>query len=129
LRGGVSSEVTDTRGTIINLISQLGGTDLPLSSSSITKLPVLAEEAIEGAGLIKDCQVFIAIFRPLTVAEIRVSLPCPPRANPASYTVGGEGIIIPTHVSLIGSDTPQLVAFIKAQPAIAYPSLRDAAFI
>jgi hypothetical protein len=48
----------------INLLSQSRGTDPPLPSGCIAIMPVLAEQTIEGASLIKDSQIFIPVLSP-----------------------------------------------------------------
>jgi len=92
-------------------------------------MPVLAEEAVEGASLIKDSQILIAIFSPGAMSEFWISNSSASGANPIGYTVSGEGVIIPTHIAFLGSDTLKLVIFIGAQSAIAYPIRRDGALI
>jgi hypothetical protein len=66
-------------------------------------VPILAEEAIEGTGLVKNCQVLVAIFRSLSIGKIRITHPCSPGADPIGDAVGGQGVIIPANVPLIGT--------------------------
>jgi hypothetical protein len=35
------------------------------ATSGLSEMPILAEKAVEGAGLIENGQIFIAIFRPV----------------------------------------------------------------
>ncbi len=99
LRCGISAKVTNTSGILIDLTSQLCGTDPILLPGQVAEVPVLAEQAIKGAGLIKDSKIFIAIFSFLAIGKIRISNPCSCRTNPTSYTVSRQRIIIPTDIS------------------------------
>ncbi|MBA7698066.1 hypothetical protein ES703_106740 [subsurface metagenome] len=52
-------------------------------------MPVLAEKAIEGAGLVENSQVFVAIFRSLGVGEAGIASPGATRTDPIGNTVSG----------------------------------------
>jgi len=92
-------------------------------------MPVLAEQTIEGASLIKDSQVLIPVLSLWAIGKIWVPHSCTARANPISYAVGRQGVIIPTDIGSICTDTLQLTFLISAQPAVARPALRNMAFI
>jgi len=68
-------------------------------------VPVLTEQAIKGAGLIKDSQVLIAIFSSWRIGKLRVTSPGSTGADPISYAVGGQCIVIPADVTFAGVGT------------------------
>jgi len=82
-------------------------------------MPVLAEQAIKGAGLIKDSQVLIAIFSSLRIGKLRVTSPGSTGTDPISYAVGGQGIVIPADIAFFSSGTRKFISLIGAKPAIA----------
>jgi len=63
-------------------------------------VPVLAEKAIKGTGLIEDSQILVTILSALGVGKLRVTNPGPAGTDPISHTVGRQGIIIPTDIAL-----------------------------
>ncbi|GAI14929.1 unnamed protein product [marine sediment metagenome] len=79
--------------------------------------------------MIKDGQVLIAIFRPLRISKTWVTSPGATRTHPVSYTVGGEGIIIPADVSLASCGADKLAFLVGAQPAVTPLIYGDTAFI
>jgi hypothetical protein len=92
-------------------------------------VPILAEEAVEGAGLIKDGQVFIAIFGPITVGELGIACPCSPGANPIGDAIGGQGVIIPANIPLFRSGPDELTLPVLSQSTVAFSAWGDEAFI
>jgi len=60
--------------------------------------PILAEETIKGASMIKDGQVLISIFRIWSISKLRIAGTCPAWTDPICYAVGGEPVIIPTYI-------------------------------
>ncbi len=55
---------------------------------------VLTVKTVERAGMIKDGQIFISMFRSFDVGISRVPATGPCGTNKTSHTVGGERIII-----------------------------------
>ncbi len=92
-------------------------------------MPVLTEQALEGAGLIEDSQVPVAIFRSLRIGKPGVTGPGATRTNPIGYTVGGQGIIVPADIALASGGTDKSIFSGGAQPAIAPAIWRDTTFI
>jgi len=129
LGSGVSTEIANTRSVPINLTGHLEGISITLFPSGIPILPVLAEQAIEGARLIKDSQVLIPKLGSLTVAEIRISHFTSSGTNPISYTIRGEGIIIPAHIAFISRGTSHSLFFVSMQSTVAYATSRNTTFI
>ncbi len=95
LGGGVTSEVTNAGGMVIDRCSQFLRADSDIFGSHYTVMPVLAKKAIEGATVVKDCQILIAMFRTRGIGKIRVTGSGTPRANPVSDTIRGKRIIVP----------------------------------
>ena len=129
LGGRVASKVADAGSLAINLAGQFKSTDLALFPCRMAVLPVLTEQAVEGACLIEDGQVFISELRSLAVAEIRVTHFGSGGADPISHTISGEGVIIPANIAAVGSGATQRLALIGSQSAVARTSGRDAALI
>jgi hypothetical protein len=71
-------------------------------------MPVLAEQTVKGAGLIKDSQVLIAILSATRIGESGVTSSGTTGTHPVSDTVSGQGIIIPADISFAsgGADKP-----------------------
>jgi len=92
-------------------------------------LPVLTEETIKGASLIEDSQVFAAILSPLRIGKPGIAGASSARADPISYTVGRQRIIVPTDITLGGSGTYKLISFIDAQSTIASTTYPNAALV
>jgi len=68
-------------------------------------VPVLAEQAIKGAGLIKDSQVLISTLSSSGIGKLRVTSPGSTGTDPISYAVGGQSIIVPTDIAFAGVGT------------------------
>ena len=92
-------------------------------------MPVLAEQAVKGAGLIKDGQVLIAIFSSTGIGEPGVTSPGATGTHPVSDTIGGQGIIIPADISPANCDADKLICLVGAQPTVTPLIHGDAAFI
>jgi len=82
-------------------------------------MPVLAEQAIKGAGLIEDGQVLIAILSFPGIGKLGVTSPGSAGTDPISYAVGGQGIIIPADITFAGRGTDKSISPVDAQSAIA----------
>jgi hypothetical protein len=108
LRRWVSPKEADTEGSPVSLTSQL---DRPDVTGRVlqTEVPVLAEHAIKGAGLVKDGQVDLA---PLVAS-------C---AHPICHTVRGQGIVVPAHEGAIWrtGEVDQLSVPHRPQPTEAH---------
>jgi hypothetical protein len=62
-------------------------------------VPVLAEEAVKGTGLIEDSQVLVAIFSAFVIGKAGVTSSCSPGTYPIGYAVSGQGIVIPADIA------------------------------
>ena len=60
-------------------------------------MPVLAEEAVEGAGIIKYRQVLISILRTIGIGELRIAGATSGRTDPVGDTVSGQRVPVPVH--------------------------------
>jgi len=69
--------------------------------------------------MIKHGKVFVAIFRSAAISKMRIASSSATGANPVCYTVGRQGIMIPTNISSICRSTLEPVPFIIAEPTIA----------
>jgi len=92
-------------------------------------MPVLAKEAIKGAGLIENSQVLEAIFRPLTVGKFWITSPGAAGTNPISHAVGGQGIVIPADVAPLRGSTHQSIFSVEAKPTVAPTSWWNVALV
>ncbi len=92
-------------------------------------MPVLAEQAVKGAGLIEDSQVLVAIFGSLRIGKPRVTSSRSARTNPIGYAVGRQGIIVPTDIAFSYGGTDKSVFSVGAQSTIAPAVCGNTAFI
>lgn len=121
----VTSKVADTSGSFIHLVGEQRSAYPRLPGCREAILPVLAEQAIERAGLIKYGQILKTIFRPIPIGEIRVAGPGPAGADPIGNAIGGQGIVIPAHIAFFRA-SPQKPAFaILAQATVAFSTGAD----
>ena len=58
-------------------------------------MPVLAEQAVESAAVVKDSQIAVPILRTVDVRILGIPRSGAARADPVGDAVGGEGIMIP----------------------------------
>jgi hypothetical protein len=92
-------------------------------------VPVLAKQAIEGTSLVENGEVFVAIFRAITISKLGITSSRPARANPISHTVSGQRVIMPTDIGFVCCSTSKLIAFIIAKSTIASAIGGQTAFI
>ena len=85
-------------------------------------MPVLAEQAIKGASLIENGQIFVAILSSLSVGKLGITSPGSTGADPISHAVSRQSIIIPTDVAFVGGSPRQPIFPVDAQSAIAHLS-------
>ena len=119
LRLRVATKVADAGSAIIDCLRQTQGINAARLSCRVTIIPVLAEQAIKGAGLIKDSQVFIAIFSSLRIGKPGITSPGSTGTDPVSDAVGGQSIIIPTDIAFPGVGTFEPIFCVDAHSAIA----------
>jgi len=115
----VASEVANTGGVLVHLLRQPGSTHPFLVQRNLAVVPVLAEQAIERAGLVEHSQVLIAKLRPLAVTELGIASPTAPGTDPVSNTVGGQGVVIPANITFISTGSSQIAVLVIAKPTIA----------
>jgi len=92
-------------------------------------VPVLTEETIEGACLIKNGQVLIAVFRPIPIGEPGITYPRSSRTNPIGDAIGGQRVVVPTYVPLFRASPDKSALPVNAKPAVAFPTLGNKALI
>jgi hypothetical protein len=73
LRSGVPSKKTDATRLIIDALGQFLGVDPLPVMNPLPEAPILAEEAIEGTGLVEDGQILITIFGASGIGEAGIS--------------------------------------------------------
>ena len=128
---GVSAEETDTAGLVIDGPDQI----LHRRGCRVFEIPpvspVLAEEAIEIAGTVKDRQILVSMFRSWGIGKFGISRIAAPRANPCSAAIGREGVVIPVDDPLetARGDRDQLSILVFVQSAEALFTMGNAALI
>jgi hypothetical protein len=121
LRGRVSPKKTDTTSLIIDELGQFPCADhLPLVNP-LPETPILAEEAIEGTGLIEDGQILVTVFGAPGIGKAWISRGRSSGTDPISYAVGWKAIIIPSKVPLLRCNPPQNPSSIAPHPTISLP--------
>jgi hypothetical protein len=110
-------------------LRQIQGINPARLSCRVTIVPVLAEKAIKGAGLIKDGQVLITIFSSLRIGKPGITSPGSTGTDPISDAVGGQGIIIPTDLTFPGIGTFEPIFCVDAQSAISPALWGDTALV
>jgi len=97
LRSGVTAEVTDAGGAVIHRQSQIFG-GYPVPQVEVTKVAVLAEEAVVGAGVVEDRQVPVAELGTVLAGVLRIAGAAPGGADPRGDAVGGKAVVIPGEI-------------------------------
>jgi hypothetical protein len=92
-------------------------------------VPILAKQAIEGTSLVENGEVFVAIFRAITISKLGITSSCPTRTNPISHTVSRQGVMIPTDIGFICCSAFEFIPLIIAKSTIASAIGGQAAFI
>jgi hypothetical protein len=92
-------------------------------------VPVLAEQTIEGAGLVEHGQVLIAVFWAVAVSKFWIARPSPTGTDPIRHTIGGQAVVIPTDVGSIRRGTLEPIRFIETKSTKASALWGQAAFI
>jgi len=87
LRTGITSKETYTGSVPIYCLRQMFCTESPCAEDIFPVVPVLAKEAVEGAGLIKDCKILKAILWSFPVSISGITRPYTPWADPISHTI------------------------------------------
>ncbi len=129
LRCWVASEVADTGCLLIHLVGKIVGTDLRCRSCGQAIVPVLAKEAVKGAGLIENGEVVIAELRTIAVGELGKSGTAASGTDPISDTIGGQRVMIARDIAFLPHGAAELAADVDPQTTIAPAGFGDAAFI
>ncbi|GAF95795.1 unnamed protein product, partial [marine sediment metagenome] len=95
----------------------------------LLEAPILAEKAIQRAGLIEDSQVIVALFRPLGVGEIRIAGGAGGRADPVGHAVGRQRIVIPLYGRGVSVSSREPVSLIGPNRAVTELAWGDSASI
>jgi hypothetical protein len=98
LRGGITTKVTDTTGFDIHCLGKFIRSDPCLIPHPFPVCPILAEETIKGASVIKHGQVLISIFRAWSIGNLRIASTRPAWTDPICHAIGGKPIIIPAQI-------------------------------
>jgi len=129
LRCWVPSEVADTGRLPIYLVGKFLGTDLGCSGCIKAIMPVLAKEAIKGAGLIENSQVVIAELRTIAIGELGISGAGAYRTDPIGNTIGGQRVMIPKDIASLPHSAAELAADVDPEPTVAPAPLGQTTFI
>jgi len=95
LRCGVSPEIADATGRLVDRSDQFLDRMRPLPILGMAEMPVLAKETIEGAGAVKNSEILVTPFGAFAVGVLRITGVAAARTNPISNTIGGKIIVIP----------------------------------
>jgi len=68
-------------------------------SSLLPEVPILAEEAVEGAGMEEDSKILKPSLRTRTMGVLRISHARSSRTYPVGYAISGERIVVPGKLS------------------------------
>jgi hypothetical protein len=79
--------------------------------------------------MIKDSQVFVAIFRSLGNGVLGMTASCPCGTDKVSHTIGGQGIVIVVQISFMGASSPDPIVFNPAKATKPLPAFRDLALV
>lgn len=123
LRRGISSKITDAPGVWIDRLGKLRRTHLSTPFEAFPMGPILAEEAVKGAPVVKDCKVFEPIFRTRSASKPWKPRTRSSRTDPVCHTVGGQRIVIPTESSTPFRRARKLSGLISSQATISLGSL------
>jgi hypothetical protein len=96
LRSGISPKKTDAAGLIIGELGQRIRADPLLLMDPLPETPILAEEAIEGTGLIEDGQILVTVFGAPGMGKAGISRSRPSGTDPIGHAVSRKAIIIPS---------------------------------
>jgi hypothetical protein len=64
-------------------------------------MPILTKQAVKGAGLEKNCEIFIAPLLSSCMRKLGITRPCPPRTHPTGHTICGERVVIAGKVPFV----------------------------
>jgi hypothetical protein len=101
LRRRIAAKVAYAGRAFVNGLSQVPGSCIVWLCAGITKLPVLAEKAIERARLIKYGQVFKTAFWTGTIGKFGITNSSATGADPIRNAVCGQTIVIPAYIGLL----------------------------
>jgi hypothetical protein len=125
----VASEVADAGCPLVHLVGKLLGTGPGRSGCGKAIVPVLAKEAIKGAGLIENSEVVIAELRTIAIGQPGISGAGASRTDPIGDAIGGQRVMIPRDIASLPHGAAELAADVDPEPTIAPAALGDAAFI
>jgi hypothetical protein len=129
LRGRVTTKVADATDTMIGRYDQFLRAK-PLSiPHPLAMCPILTEEAVKRASVIKDRKIFKPIFWPGAMGKFRIPGTRPTRTDPICHAIGWQLIIIPAYISFPTGDPLKNTIFLSPQATIAPASFRDLALI
>jgi hypothetical protein len=129
LRSRISPEKTDTACLIIDELGQFVRVNPLTLVNPLPETPVLAEEAIEGTGLIEDGQILVTVFGAPRIGEAWISRGRSSGTDPISYTVGWKAIIIPCQAPLFRCNSPQDPFSIDPHPTVSLLSIGNPTFV
>lgn len=94
LRSGITAEETYAARIPVHCLDQFFYvTSSPPCPSPVC--PVLTEDTVKVAGLIKDGQIFVSILRARGIGVSRIPALTAPGTNPCCTAIGRKGIVIP----------------------------------
>lgn len=103
--------------------------DCPGVERVILEMKILAVQAIERTGMIKDGQIPIPTFWSGTHGEARIPARASGRTHEIRDTVGGKGIVIERQIALMRAAAFEFAVFHTVSPAVSYSLLGNATLI
>jgi len=124
---GIAPEIADAGGAGMGRLGQLRRRKPIPGKGPPFEGPVLAEETVEVAGVVKHGQIDVAPFRTGGIGVLGVAPAGAPGTEPVGHAVGGQGVVIKADPGPGGIAALQPPPGYPPGPAEAHPALRDAA--
>ena len=113
--------MADAGGFFIHCPSQVFNRFIASIPCVVTEMPILAIEAMKGAGMGKNSEVLVPIFRTIVVCEDRITASGSSRADPVTYTIGGQGVVVPRQFPSDGRNALKPAMDVFSQSAVPPP--------
>jgi len=123
----VSAEVADAGGPVVNRGRNFSSPDLPFRKGLSLEMKILAVKAIEGASLIEDSEVPVAVFGALCHGIPGVPAAGAPRTDEIADAIRRQGVMIHGEVSLVRSPPFDSAIFRPAEATVTPTSLGNPA--
>jgi len=129
LGGGITAEITDTGGLGVCVVDNGVWPMGDRFGGVIAKMPVLAEKAVEGAGMDENSQVCISFFRAGSIGIVRIAGISSGRTDPVSHAVCGKGVVVEREIPILFFPISEPAVEVLADSAVTAASIRDLALV